>query len=109
MDDSHVPKLMAAVARTAGAAPACAQAPAVHEVAMRGFQFVPHTTTAAVGDTIMWTNEDVAPHTATDSPRQLNSGSIDARRSWRYVVRRTGTYRDVCTFHPTMTGTIEVH
>ena len=82
--------------------------PVTHEVAIRGFAFVPPTLQAHVGDTVVWTNEDIVPHTATDSAHALSSGRIDAEGSWRHVVRSSGTYRYVCAFHPSMQGTLEV-
>ena len=85
-----------------------APAPVTRQIAIRSFAFVPPTVQAHVGDTLVWTNEDVVPHTATDSAHALSSGRIDARGSWRHVVRQSGTYRYVCAFHPAMQGTLEV-
>jgi plastocyanin len=79
-----------------------------HAVAIRGFQYLPDTVTAQVGDTVAWINEDLVPHTATADGKPLDSGSIGHKQSWRYVATRKGTYEYVCAFHPTMKGTLVV-
>ena len=38
---------------------------ATHQVTIEGFAFVPATLEVAVGDTVVFTNKDGAPHTAT--------------------------------------------
>jgi plastocyanin len=60
------------------------------------------------GDTVVWTNEDVVPHTATAKGKGLDSGSIGAKQSWRYTASEKGTYAYDCTFHPNMKGTLVV-
>jgi plastocyanin len=39
--------------------------PSLHNVSMTGSAFVPATLTVEVGDTVKWTNNDPAAHTAT--------------------------------------------
>lgn len=77
-----------------------------HDVAMTGFAFVPDTLRVAVGDTIVWTNHDVVPHTATDVQGQWDSGSLAAGASWRLVVESAATSSYLCILHPTMTATL---
>ena len=81
-------------------------APRTHTVEIRGMEFHPAELTVAPGDTIVWINRDIVPHTATatawgtDVLSQGQSGSI--------VARRAGTIRYVCNLHPTMHGTLLV-
>ena len=77
-------------------------APKAHALSILGFQYRPAALTVAVGDTLVWTNEDVVPHTATSADKSWDTGSIAARASGRVVVERQGTHRYVCAFHPGM-------
>lgn len=82
--------------------------PRVHTIAIRGFEYAPVNITVEVGDTIVWTNEDLVPHTATATGRGLDTGSIAPAASERYVAEERGTYGYDCTFHPGMKGTLVV-
>lgn len=93
------------IAIMALAAAACSEAkPAArtHAIAIRGFQYVPPTASVSVGDTIVWTNEDVVPHTATAADRRWDTGSIGSRASGRVVITRKGKQAYICAFHPAM-------
>jgi plastocyanin len=83
--------------------------PVTHHVAIKAMQFVPETLEVHVGDTVVWTNEDVLPHTVTSgtpSAVTFDSTSIDAKRQWSYEVTSEGEMAYVCTYHPTMHGTL---
>jgi plastocyanin len=101
--------LVVAVA-AASAAAACAPrpTPAVQEVRIRAFQFAPAVDTVQVGDTVVWTNEDVVPHTASALQKRFDSGGIEHDHAWRHVALAPGTFPYECTFHPTMRGTLVV-
>ncbi len=78
-------------------------------VPIRGFQYTPSVLSAQVGDTVVWTNEDIVPHTVTGTDGPLDSGPIAPNASWRYVAVSKGTaYSYLCTFHPSMRGTLRV-
>lgn len=91
-------------ASAASAAPATA---ATHTVAIDGMQFVPATLRVRRGDTVVWVNRDLVPHTAT-APRRFDSGAVAAGTSWRHVVTEDGRVDYVCTLHPTMKATLWV-
>ena len=74
----------------------------VHSVAIRAFRYAPAAVTVAVGDTVVWINEDVVPHTATAAARAWDTGSIGGKESGRVAIDRAGTHSYVCTFHPDM-------
>jgi plastocyanin len=82
--------------------------PARHELAIRAWAFDPVTIEAHPGDTIVWTNHDVVPHTATTKDGSMDSGVILPGGSWSFVVPRSEQLDYLCSFHPTMTGTIRV-
>ncbi|HET9986230.1 MAG TPA: cupredoxin family copper-binding protein [Longimicrobiales bacterium] len=82
--------------------------PKRHVVEMRGFEFRPAVVRVAVGDTVVWVNRDVVPHTATADGRGWDSANVAAGGSWTLVVRRKGAERYTCLYHPTMKGTLIV-
>jgi plastocyanin len=86
----------------------CGRRPATREIAIRAFAFAPAVDTVAVGDTVVWSNHDVVPHTATSRAGRFDSGSIDAGHAWSYVTGVPGTFEYECTLHPTMRGTLLV-
>ena len=79
----------------------------IHEVVMQAVQFAPATLKVKRGDIVVWINRDPFPHTAT-AAGVFDSKSIAEGKSWRWRAERTGTIAYVCTFHPTMKGTLEV-
>ena len=81
-------------------------APRAHLVEMRAFAFAPAELTVAEGDTVVWRNADLLPHTASAAGR-VDSGSVAAGGEWRWVAR-AGAAAYLGTFHPTMTGTVTV-
>ncbi|HEX7120340.1 MAG TPA: cupredoxin family copper-binding protein [Longimicrobiales bacterium] len=89
-----------------GAAPE--RAPRRHVVEIRGFAYAPQTLEVAVGDTVVWVNRDVVPHTATASDGAWDSGTFGKDESWSYVPRESGEREYVCTLHPIMKGRLIV-
>jgi plastocyanin len=104
---------IASSARTAivaiGAMAACARpAPTSRTITIRDFGFVPAEVTVARGDTIVWSNADFVPHTATARDATWDSKSIGASSSWRTVVGAVGRHEYYCVFHPTMKAVVTV-
>ena len=96
-----------AVAFAAGLA-AGAQRAATHIVIMEAVAFQPAAITVNAGDTVVWTNKDAFPHTATAQDKSFDSGEIGVGKSWKLVAKKKGTFAYVCTYHPTMKGTLVV-
>ena len=85
------------------------RAPTTHTVEIRGMEFHPAVLTVAVGDTVVWINRDIVPHTSTASGRtKWDTGQLLQGQAGRYVASSRGTTRYACTFHPTMRGTVIV-
>lgn len=97
----------AAVVALAASVP-CFAAEVTHTVVIDGTRFQSQTLTVARGDRVVWTNKDPFPHTATAVGKAFDSGGIDPNASWTYRATREGTFEYVCTFHPTMKGTLVV-
>ncbi len=86
-----------------------AAAPAVHTVVIEATSFRPATLRVRVGDTIVWRNDDMFPHTATSGEAGFDSGAIAPGDSWRLTIAgEAGARTYVCTYHPTMMGVLEV-
>jgi plastocyanin len=102
----------AAPAKTAAAAPddqAPADKGAETKVDIANFAFAPAEIEAKVGDTITFTNQDSAPHTATATAGAgFDSGALEQGKSFSYTTKKAGTIKFVCSFHPNMVGTITV-
>ncbi len=82
--------------------------PQSHTVLIRDFKYVPETLTVKTGDTVIWKNEDIVPHTATTRGKGFDSKNIAAGASWKYVANRPGVYSYICTYHPTMKAKLTV-
>jgi len=95
---------VSAIGLAAGERPA----PATHTVTMEDMRFEPQTLTVARGDTIVWVNKDPVPHTATSKGGGFDSGTVLAQKSWKFTARQHGEFAYNCTFHPTMTATLQV-
>lgn len=78
-----------------------------HTVLIKGLAFVPQRLEVRAGDTVIWKNEDIVPHTAT-AKESFNSKELGPQQSWRYVAQRKGIYPFICTYHPTMKGELVV-
>jgi plastocyanin len=75
-------------------------------VTISGFAFHPKTVTVNVGDTVTWTNQDAAGHTATGTG--FDTGTIASGGSKAVTFNSAGTFHYVCTIHPSMQGTVVV-
>jgi plastocyanin len=82
--------------------------PKTHTVTMENMRFQPEALTVARGDTIVWINKDLVPHTATSKTGGFDSQVVQAEKSWRFTARKKGEFAYICTFHPTMTAMLRV-
>jgi plastocyanin len=101
----------AASADAGGGAGACTPSTDAGTVAatMAGVAFVPTTINAAVGDVIVWTNNDTVPHTATlKDDAACTTPNLAGGETGGLTFSAAGTYAFFCKVHPSMTGTIEV-
>ena len=78
------------------------------QVGIENFTFSPGEVTAAVGETITWTNADSAPHTATLDDGSCDTGNIAQNASAGLVFDAAGSYPYHCAIHPNMKGTITI-
>jgi len=78
----------------------------VATVRMSGLTFRPASLTVRKGDTIVFANDDVAPHTVTSEPAELDSGILPPGRAFSVAASSSFEYR--CTIHPSMTARVAV-
>jgi plastocyanin len=76
--------------------------PKTHTVIMEGMVFQPDVIAVTSGDTIVWVNKDMVPHSATSAAAAFDSKVIPANKSWRHTVhQQKGDFDYICSFHPT--------
>ena len=92
--------LLATVARAASHAES-------HAVQISNFAFSPANLTIKSGDTVVFTNMDSAPHTAT-AEGAFDTGRLNQGQQASLTFPAPGSYSYICAFHPRMTGTITV-
>lgn len=70
------------------------------------FSFQPTTLNVTPGTVVTWTNEDSAPHTATGD--NFDTGMLNRGDSDSVTFDTPGTYDYICTYHPSMEGSVVV-
>ena len=86
------------------AAPA---APRTHVIVVDKMQFGSVPRGIRVGDTIEWANNDLFRHNAIARDGSF-AVDLPPRSKRRMVVRKAGTVRFYCSFHPAMQGSLAV-
>jgi plastocyanin len=94
-----------ATAAAEGAQPA-AGAAGGGTVKMAGLAFAPGTLTVARGTTVVFDNDDTAPHTVTARSGGVDSGVLDPGKQFSLAV--TDGFDYFCSIHPSMTAKIAV-
>ena len=77
-------------------------------VTIADFQFTPAQITINQGDTVTWTNNGPAAHSATVPDGSFDTGIFPAGQSRTHTFSDAGTFSYICTPHPNMHGTIVV-
>ena len=91
-----------ALAQAGGATPANV----THVIDIRQLRFQPAVLTVSPGDTVVWINRDIVPHTLSALDAEWESEGLMTDGSWRRLVTGKGSVEYYCTYHPTMRGTI---
>ena len=95
----------------AGAAPSrpADPVPQRHVVEIRGMAFHPEVLEVRRGDTVVWINSDIVPHTATASRKSgWDTGTLLQGKSGQYVASHGGEDPYFCKLHPVMLGKLIV-
>ena len=86
--------------------PAAPSAAGGSTVKMAGLAFAPATLTVARGTTVVFDNDDTAPHTVTARSGGVDSGVLDPGKQFSLAV--TDGFDYFCSIHPSMTAKIAV-
>lgn len=84
------------------------EAARAEKVEIAEFAYEPDPVTIQVGGKVNWINRDSAPHTATAEDGSFDTGTIEEGKLKGETFKQPGTYRYICSIHPTMKGTVEV-
>jgi plastocyanin len=87
--------------------PAAAAGARTHRIEMRNMRFGPVPANIKAGDTIVWVNRDIVPHTATARDRSFDV-VVPSRGSATTGARRAGTIAFYCRYHPAMRGSLAI-
>lgn len=78
-------------------------------VDIKGFKFVPARPVVTPGDTIVWINKDIVPHTVTAKDGSWDSGLIEVGKQWKTTITPELTQDYYCAFHPSMIAGLSVN
>jgi plastocyanin len=94
----------------AGAAgPTPPTAPQRHVIEIKGMAFHPEVLQVNRGDTVVWVNRDIVPHTATSTRKSAwDTGPLVQGKSGQHIARHKGEDPYFCRLHPVMLGKLIV-
>ena len=78
------------------------------EVKIDNFTYNPQQITVKAGTTVVWTNGDDIPHTATSKTGVFRSKALDTDDKFSFTFTTLGSFQYFCALHPHMTGSIVV-
>ena len=82
--------------------------PHVLEVRISGFVFTPERLEIFEGDTVIWINDDVAPHTATAVDGDWDTGRLRKGQQASHTFEATNEFEYFCVYHPHMKARVIV-
>ena len=83
-----------------------------NSVLITNFSFDPKELNVTVNSSVIWTNEDSAPHTIVtdkDAAAEIKSEQFKKGETFEFNFTRVGAYPYHCSIHPSMTGIIQVN
>lgn len=98
-------------ASSVGGTPSGTDSGGTARAVMKSLDFTPTVVDAKVGQRVMWTNDDSAPHNVTyvSGPRFTSSRRIlGPGATFSIKLTQSGTIHYYCSIHPWMTATIVV-
>jgi len=100
---------LAACSTSGGGGPTCDAPTKTTTVDMQNLAFAPACVSATANDTLSLVNHDQAPHTFTVKGTSINV-NIEGGQTGQAALTgiAPGSYSVTCTYHPTMTGVLQV-
>jgi plastocyanin len=81
----------------------------VTTVTMHGKAFHPFRLEVLAGETVRWTNDDIADHEVADDGDAFRSERLMPGMSYSHTYASPGTFTYHCPLHPFMTGQVTVY
>lgn len=78
------------------------------DVTIEHFAFAPASVEVESGDTVVFTNRDIAPHTATATDGSWTTKEIASGKSESVTVPAKGDGAYFCKYHPVMKGRLVI-
>ncbi|MFA5831362.1 MAG: cupredoxin family copper-binding protein [Candidatus Paceibacterota bacterium] len=97
---------VAANENTSATAPAQIAAAQTYQISIKNFAFSPASLNVKKGDTVVWTNEDGAPHQIAGSG--FKSEVLQNGATYGFTFTEAGGFSYICSLHPSMKGEITV-
>ena len=83
--------------------------PQTHTIEISSMAFHPERLQVEPGDTIIWINRDIVPHTSTSLRKPgWDTGQLLQGQRGVWIPRRAGNSEYRCELHPTMVGRLVV-
>lgn len=79
-----------------------------HIVEIRNLEFIPKELVVAPGDTIIWINHDIIPHTVTAGDESWDSDLVEAEGQWQTIVKANMHETYFCRYHPSMKAKLRI-
>lgn len=83
-----------------------------NSVIISNFAFEPQQLNVTVNSSVIWTNEDAAPHNIVsdkDAVAEFKSDMFKKGETFEFNFTTPGSYPYHCGVHPSMTGVIQVN
>ena len=75
-------------------------------ISIKNFTFNPAVLNIKAGETVVWTNNDTAPHQIKSAT--FNSDVLNQGNTFSFTFSTAGSFDYSCAIHPSMTGKIVV-
>jgi plastocyanin len=79
-----------------------------YTVVIDAVKFQPDALTIKLGDSVVWMNKDLFPHTSTSKAGGWDSKPVDPGEQFKFTPTKEGEFPYTCTLHTTMKGTLKV-
>lgn len=79
-----------------------------HTIEIRKMVFVPASLKVKAGDTVVWVNRDIVPHTASASDGSWDTGLIASNQTKSIVITSDTAIWYFCQYHPSMQAQFEL-
>jgi plastocyanin len=93
----------------AGTETAATESGGTVDIDMKNIRFAPESQTVAVGQKVVWTNQDTVDHNVVaEDGADFKSENFGKGGTYSFTPTEAGTIKYTCTLHPGMDGTLTV-